>query len=398
MKFAHMSDVHIGGWKEPKLRELNLMSFKKAIDICINENVAFLLISGDLFNTALPQIEYIKEVSHDLSRLKEHDINVYVIPGSHDFSPSGKTMIDVLDKAGLMENVFKLENGKLSFTIDKTNAKITGIIGQRTGLEREHYKKLDKESLENEKGFKIFMFHTLISELKPDFLEKVDGEGLDSLPKGFDYYAGGHPHFVFNEKIEDYGIITYPGALFPNNFMELERFHHGGFFIVDVNNEVNVKHVPVKFYDVINLNINVDNKTSNEANDIILDELNINVNNKIVTLRIHGVLSNGKLSDIDWKGINNKLIEAYIVLKNTSKLTTKDYEELKIEGGDIEDIENKVIKENLGKIKIINEEVIIHNVLNSLNIEKGEGERNSDFEERIVNNFVKVFNLGEIWK
>ena len=78
--------------------------------------------------------------------------------------------------------------------------------------------------------------------------------------------------------------------------------------------------------------------------------------------------------------------------------TTKDYEELKIEGGDIEDIENKVIKENLGKIKIINEEVIIHNVLNSLNIEKGEGERNSDFEERIVNNFVKVFNLGEIWK
>src|SRR3989344_6736690 len=100
MKFAHLSDVHIGGWREQKLRELNLLTFKKAIEISINENVAFVLISGDLFNTSLPPIDLIKEVASELEKLKRHDIEVYLIPGRHDFSPSNKTMIDVLENSG----------------------------------------------------------------------------------------------------------------------------------------------------------------------------------------------------------------------------------------------------------------------------------------------------------
>ena len=128
MKFAHTSDCHIGGWREDELKKLNVESFKRMIDVCIQEHVGFLLIAGDLFDTSIPQIDMIKIVANQLKRLREENIDVYVIPGSHDHSPSGKTMISVLEKAGLCHNVFKLKDGCLSFTGDKTGVKITGVI------------------------------------------------------------------------------------------------------------------------------------------------------------------------------------------------------------------------------------------------------------------------------
>src|SRR3989339_2118531 len=142
MKFAHLADCHIGGWREPELKELSIKSFEKAIDICIKERVGFVLISGDLFDTSLPSIDIIKETASVLNKLREYDISCYIIPGSHDFSPSGKTMLDVLEHSGLVENVMKFKNNKLKFTEDKTNTKITGILGLRSGLEKKHFQNL----------------------------------------------------------------------------------------------------------------------------------------------------------------------------------------------------------------------------------------------------------------
>ena len=61
MKFAHIADIHIGGWKEEKLNSLGIEAFRRAIDNCIAERVGFVIIAGDLFNTALPNIDLIKE-------------------------------------------------------------------------------------------------------------------------------------------------------------------------------------------------------------------------------------------------------------------------------------------------------------------------------------------------
>ncbi|MEK6826263.1 MAG: DNA repair exonuclease [Nanoarchaeota archaeon] len=198
MKFAHLADCHVGGWREEELRELSIESFRKAIDIAIDENVGFVLICGDLFNTSLPQIELVKETASILNKLKERDIGIYVIPGSHDYSPSGKTMLDVLEKAGLMHNAMRFEDDKLIFTEDKTGVKITGLYGRRGGLDRLDYASLKKEHLEKEKGFKVFMFHTTLEEFKPKEFEKVEGESYTSMPKGFNYYAGGHVHYLFD--------------------------------------------------------------------------------------------------------------------------------------------------------------------------------------------------------
>src|SRR3989338_3944965 len=265
MKFAHIADCHIGGWRDPNLKELSIKAFEKAVEICINEYVGFVLIAGDLFNTSLPSIDLIKRTAEILNRLKEEDIEVYIIPGSHDFSPSGKTMIDVFENAGLVVNVMKIKDNKLEFTTDKTGVKITGLVGLRSSLDKYYYQNLDFSNIENESGFKIFMLHNTIDELKPKDMEKVDGMSLSLLPKNFNYYAAGHIHFIKESEFLN-GKLVYPGPLFPNNFKELEELRHGGFYIYD-NEKLNF--IPIKLKDVICVNIDANNNSSRQVEDEI---------------------------------------------------------------------------------------------------------------------------------
>jgi len=395
MKFAHMADCHIGGWQEPRLKELGINVFEKAIDKCIEENVAFVLISGDLFNTSLPGIELISSVAKELRRLRDRDIEIYIIPGSHDFSPSGKTMLDVLEKAGLLINVFKIKDNKLEFTLDKTNVKITGMLGKRSGMERNDYYNLDRENLENENGFKIFMFHTTLTEFKPEDWENIESESVAILPGNFNYYAGGHPHYVFNTKRGN-GIIAYPGPLFPNNFKELEELKNGGFYIID--EKLNLKFVDIKLKEVESLIIN--GSSVKEIKEKIKNEVNKrDLKNKIVTLRVSGIIEEGKISDINFKEIiKNIEKDAFIVLKNTNKLTTKEFEEFKIEGENVEEVEENTIKSHIGQIKINFDEInLVKELMNVLSSEKDEGEKNMDFESRILKDAIKTLKLDGVW-
>ena len=280
VKFAHIADCHIGGWSELKLKELGMKIFSKSINICIERKVDFVLIAGDLFNTALPAIELIKQVTLDLKKLKDSGIPCYIIAGSHDYSPSGKTMLDVFENAGLIQNVVRFEEIDekidLKFTSDeKTGVKITGLFGKAGGVEFSYYEKLDRYSLENVDGKKIFMFHTTLTEFKPEHLAMISSEPVAIMPRGFDYYAGGHPHFVFNEVKEPYGRIVYPGALFPNNFGELEKFKYGGFYINEfVGDEIKSEYVQVAEKGVVNYNIDLSGLDTNQVKDFVLEKIN----------------------------------------------------------------------------------------------------------------------------
>ena len=392
MKFAHLADCHVGGWREDKLRELSIKAFEEAIDVCINENTAFVLICGDLFNTSLPNIDIIKRTAQALDKLRQNDISCYIIPGSHDFSPSGKTMLDVLEKAGLMENVMKFKDNKLEFTIDKTNTKITGIFGLKLGLDRNYYLNLDKESLANEKGFKIFMFHATLDEFKPKDQELVYGQSYTDLPKNFNYYAGGHTHIIFNTFKEGYGLIAYPGPLFPNSFKELEELKFGGFYILD--DKLNIKRINIKLKDVEAFFINAENKTIDDI-ERELKEIK-NVEDKIVLIRIEGTLSSGKTSDINFKEMFEDY-DAYIVLKNTNKLKSLEFEGYETKHGDIEEVEQLILKENLSKINtVFNQEEVARSLMHAMNLEKDEGERNIDFETRLIKDVIKIFDLENV--
>jgi len=402
-----MADSHIGSWKDPKLRDASTRAFLKAIGLCIEKQVDFVLIAGDLFNTALPGIDALKLVVTELKKLKDNSIPVYTIPGSHDFSPSGKTIIDVLENAGLLINVMKGkiidEKLNLKFTLDKkTGAKITGIFGKKGMLEKSHYKSLLKKDLEQEKGFKIFMFHTALTEFKPEEIDSMDSQPLELLPKNFDYYAGGHIHYIFNKKEPGYGLIAYPGPLFPNSFSELEKLENGGFYILEkTDNGIKLKHEPVIVYNVFSLKLDCNNKSPEQIKEELEEKIkNKEFINTIVTIRLTGTLDSGKPSDINIKEIFSKLYDkgAYFVMKNTSGLKTKELDEIKIQADSIEDTEESLIKESLGKIKVDNlsveeEKKLTKQLMAILSNEKEEGERVADFEKRIKEDIEKIIKL-----
>ena len=395
MKFAHIADCHIGSWRDPKLNIMSTKAFIKAVKLSVEKKVDFILISGDLFNTSLPSIDKLKTVVEILKSLQELEISVYIIPGSHDFSPSGKTMLDVLESAGLLINVVKGKevNGRLrlKFATDKTGAKITGMLGKRGSLEKGFYEDLDRESLESEKGFKIFMFHSAITEFKS--VSQMDSTPLSFLPKGFDYYAAGHVHERIEKIVPLYGKIIFPGPLFPNNFKELEELKMGGFYIYDNGK---TSFIPIELHAVESFNIK--GKTAEEINAKLMEIPKTELKNKIVTLRVSGKLESGRLTDIDFQEVFAAIYEkrAYYVMKNTAGLLSTEFEEVKIHKDSPEEIEDALIDEHIGQTDcpLQNERELTKQLLNVFSVERDEGEKVADFEERLTKNADKLLDKG----
>ena len=229
MKFAHLSDIHLGFQKHESLQEIERQVFERAMDECISRNVDFILIPGDMFHVNIPEMRVQKFAFSKFREVHDADIPIYVVYGSHDFSPVSNSVIDLLDKVGYITKVTKAtsnEDGTISldYTIDeKTGVKIAGLSGLKVGKDREWYEKLDRAPLESESGFKIFLFHGGISDMKTD--SNIDGDHmpLSLLPKGFSYYAGGHMHKFNHQSFEGYPNVVYPGALFAGFHADLEE-------------------------------------------------------------------------------------------------------------------------------------------------------------------------------
>jgi DNA repair exonuclease SbcCD nuclease subunit len=403
MRFAHIADCHIGAWREPLLRNANLQAFSRAVEICIEKKVDFVLISGDLFNTSFPSIDALKEAVLGLNSLRNSDIPVYIIPGSHDFSPSGKTMLDVLENARLLTNVFRgrVEGSKLKlrFTLDeKTGAKITGVLGKRGMLESSYYEELDRDSLEREDGFKIFMFHSPIQEIIPEW-QGPDSMPISIFPRGFGYYAGGHVHISKQERINGYGLFVYPGPLFPNGFSELEELQHGGFYLVEYSNgEVKAEYQPIILYNVLSVKVNCDGKTPQQVSSEILESASgRELINTIVLIRLSGKLSSGKPADIPLPEIFESLYSkgAFVVLKNTNLIKTEDFESVSSAAGSLEEIEEAMLSENAPHMRVSPVEekkmrAFLSELMRALSAERREGERVQDFESRMRDDFKRI--------
>ncbi len=414
-RYAHLADLHLGSWREPKMREISTKVFLRAIDDCIEAGVDFILFAGDLFNTSMPAVDTLKIVTKKLKELQEKGIPLYAIAGSHDFSPSGKTMLDVLENAGLLVNVCKgsvdpeTKLLNLSVVVDqKTGAKIAGIIGRRGMLDRTYYENLNRVELEKEGGYKIFMFHTTLTELKPKHLEMLDSQPASFLPKSFNYYAGGHIHHRNLIEIPEYGTLTYTGALFPNNFAELEKYSYGGFYLVDVqkveegNGEGNfsqsiewkavqvVKHKKIIF----DCNAKTALQVEKELHDSLKEE---DLSNTLITLRLFGSLLEGKGSDINFKEVFEQWYAqgAYFIMKHTSKLVSPEFEEISLSSSQQspELVEKELIKEHAGQgvFSPALTESLATSLLAGLHTKKQEGEKSYDFQKRVFAELDTLF-------
>ncbi len=388
VKFAHMADIHLGGWRHKELQDLNFQSFQKALNMCIDEKIDFLLIAGDLFDTAYPPIEILKETFAEFRRLKDSGIPCFIISGSHDYSVSGKTFLEVLEKGGFCKNVTDFDETEKGIILNPTihnGVALYGFPGKKSGLDLKDLKKIKLKPSENK--FKILMLHTTIDKaveslgnLPIDFVE------ADSLPET-DYCALGHIHIRLQ-----YKQFVYPGPLFPNNFAELETLKHGSFCMINTNNEKPVKtiEIPIKKIESVYVTI-TDGLT---ATDEIISKLKErDLQDKIILLRISGELKNSKQSDIQFKKIEDfaKQNNAYFLLRNTHELKTEEVE-FESELKDSENIEDDAVKVYLEKSPSSLDNLALL-VIKSLSIEKGEGETSESFSSRLIGETRKILEF-----
>ncbi|MDO5810067.1 DNA repair exonuclease [uncultured Methanobrevibacter sp.] len=206
MKFAHLADTHLG-YRQYGLfeREKDFYEvFEKVIDKIIEENVDFVIHSGDLFETARPSPLALLTFQKGLLKLKGAGIPMYAIAGNHDvvmrkgsippqviFKKSGLKVISNINPTYMHGDVFiaglpffpashgKLLKSKLADLSDKASHHEKSILVLHQGID------------------KYFSFNY---ELE-----------IGDIPDNFDYYAMGHIHKYVNDKFGK-GRLVYPGS------------------------------------------------------------------------------------------------------------------------------------------------------------------------------------------
>jgi len=421
-KFAHITDCHLGSWRNPKLRDLNLQAFERSILISIKEQVDFILITGDFFDVNIPQLAPVKKAVEILKRARDSGIPIYMIYGSHDFNTANISMIDILHSAELFikptEFQFNSDSVMLKFFVDKrTGAKITGISGRKVGLDKEIYEKLDKKKLESEDGFKIFLLHKGIQEILPLNMQFRDSLPISLVPKGFDYYGGGHIHKRVEKKIDN-SVIIYPGPLFGSTFQDLEETAKGekrGFYIISFDKQIfECKFIEIKVAEVLYKEIFSQKWSSEKLKDEITKNISeLEVKNKIVLIKVKGKLF-GKRSNIDFGKFSLDISKRGAILSfiNINNLSTDETQSIVVQSSNKFDIEREIFHESIKNfqtestlsIKVKNQinskltgkpgENISISLLDILRNEKLENENTSTYDDRIISCAKSVFEEG----
>ena len=285
-----------------------------------------------------------------------------MIYGSHDFAMTNVSMIDILHSTDLFIKPTEYEKDgdviKLQFFTDpKTRAKITGISGRKMGLDKEIYENLDREGLELEDGFKILLLHKGISELTTDKALIKDCIPLSYLPRGFDYYGGGHIHKRMEGNMGESKIV-YPGPIFGSTFEDLEQTAKGerrGFYIITFDKKLTgYEFIEIKVAEIISRELQADGMSPSELDRTLTEAISsIDVKDKIILIKLVGSL-HGRRSDIDFGKFSANLHArgALIPILNINNLTTiNDTGNLEVRGTTRVEIESSIFKECVSKFK-----------------------------------------------
>ncbi len=346
MKFAHIADAHLGAFsKNPSLRELNLQAFEMAMEKAMDEDVDFILLAGDLFHNPIPDMDVVKRSVEIMKKVRDAGIRIYAIYGSHDFSAGNTSLMDVLASTGIFTKAVRMDARDDKIILreveDETGVSIVGISGLSSSAEVHYFEHLDMDYLRSIPSPKIFMFHTTIEELKPDYISYKNAVPKSLLPKGFDYYAGGHLHERIESSVDDSPLI-YPGALFGATYNDLDILGQRGFYIVE---DFKPRFVEIKVCDFFKKIINADGLSAKDVYEELMELAQKNYEGKVVILKIRGELSSGTPGDINFHEIREEFRKTAIdVLINTYSLTARERRISAPVGSTKEEIEENVFR------------------------------------------------------
>ncbi len=312
--FAHLADAHVGAWsRDPAVRRALRESVLRALTVVEERDCAFLLISGDLFHTPVPEPAEVAPIAAALRRLTEAGRRVYVIYGSHDYVAHRTSWLDVLAETGIFlraaPEAVRVEGDRWSLPYLRdpgTGAVIAGISGRSHGLDRSYFSAVDSEAFRAEPGFRIFQFHAAVDEYLPAGLrEHIHGISRDDLPGGCAYYAGGHIHFTYTGTGPDGGLLVNPGAVFGTSLTDLEngsagKTHQGIVIVTVTEGRPAIEFVDTAPREALRVfDVDVSGKTSEEARGVVTEAIAAHAGpGALLFPRVHGTLADGRVGTL----------------------------------------------------------------------------------------------------
>lgn len=241
--FVHIADVHLG-YEQYNLSERRDdfdRAFMEAVDKIMALKPNFVIIAGDLFHHARPLNITLERAIRNFRRLKEANIPVLVVDGSHDAAPNTltSTILNPLDSAGLIYYLPRHENA----CWENEYCYVYGIPNFRTRERTEKqlpaFYELKKPTPRKDK-FNIFVFHMALDMPEiTKFYPRIAAEASPALiPEGFNYYAGGHIHLPLQIQFRN-GVLAYSGSTETVSYED--AYAEKGFYYVEVDKRFEVK-------------------------------------------------------------------------------------------------------------------------------------------------------------
>ncbi|MEM2960324.1 MAG: DNA repair exonuclease [Candidatus Bathyarchaeia archaeon] len=235
--FVHVADIHLGyeQYNLSERREDFDRAFTEVVDKTVELKPDFMIVAGDLFHQARPLNITLERAIRDFKRLRDANIPVLVVDGSHDTAPNivTSTILNPLDSAGLIYYLPRHNNA----CWESEYCYVYGIPNFRTRERTERQLPAFYESKKptpRKDKFNVFVFHMALDI--PDIIgvhPKMAAEASpELLPEGFKYYAGGHIHMPLQIRFQD-GVLAYSGSTETVSYED--ALSDKGFYYVEVN-------------------------------------------------------------------------------------------------------------------------------------------------------------------
>lgn len=216
--FLHCADLHLDspfrGVRSYSpaiagmLQDAVFKSFERVVDLALRERVDFVLLSGDLYDSADRSLSAQLALRRQLLRLSQAGIFVYMVHGNHDPLSGDRA------KLSLPERVFQFKGEvEVCPLYGKNDALIGHIAGYSypTGDERGNVAIQMAKALESRKGFNVALLHCNVGGMEGH--ENYAPCSIEDLrDSSVDYWALGHIHRPMILSCEN-PLVVYPGTI-----------------------------------------------------------------------------------------------------------------------------------------------------------------------------------------
>ncbi len=242
MRFIHCSDLHLeapfkgihleneGIWKI--LEGSTFRSFEKVVQTAITQEVDFVLIAGDLYNSSNKSVRAQLFFLHQMKLLADHNIPCLFVHGNHD--PIDSWVV----KSELPSTIFQFPPYVFCKSLYRTHEEkpFVNIIGY-SYPKRDVQKNIAQEIAQHSQSldqdtFNIGLLHCNVGG-DPSTENYAPCSLQDLLQSNIHYWALGHVH---TRKVlhENQPAVIYPGN---TQGLHINESQQKGFYLVDVHDQ-----------------------------------------------------------------------------------------------------------------------------------------------------------------